>query len=130
MDTLEYLQRGGRIGRASAFLGTILSIKPILGLSDGVVVPLDRRRTAAKARARLLELVTERPLERVTVLHTLTPGIEAIRDEVVAAAGLDAAAWTSASWARWPVPTSAQGCTAWRSSRPALAPGDPRHDRA
>lgn len=92
VDTLEYLQRGGRIGRGSAFLGTVLSIKPILGLSSGVVVPLDRRRTAAKARARVFELVTERPLERATILHTLTPGIEAIRDEIAAATGLDAAA--------------------------------------
>ena len=90
VDTLEYLHRGGRIGRASAFLGTVLWIKPIIGLSDGVVVPLDRRRTAAKARARVLELVTERPLERATVLHTVTPGIEAIRDEVIEATGLDA----------------------------------------
>ena len=90
VDTLEFLQRGGRIGRASAFLGTVLSIKPILGLSDGVVVPLDRRRTAAKARARVLELVTERPIQRATVLHTVTPGIEGIRDEVAAAAGLPA----------------------------------------
>jgi len=89
VDTLEYLQRGGRIGRASAFVGTVLSIKPILGLSEGVVVPLDRRRTTAKARARVLELVTERPLDRATVLHTLTPGVEAIREEVCAAAGLD-----------------------------------------
>jgi DegV family protein with EDD domain len=91
VHTLEYLQRGGRIGRASAFLGTMLSIKPVLGLSEGVVVPLDRRRTDAKARARVLELVTEHPLERATVVHTVTPGIEAIRDEVVDATGLDPA---------------------------------------
>jgi DegV family protein with EDD domain len=92
VDTLEYLQRGGRIGRASAFLGSVLSIKPILGLSGGVVVPVDRRRTAAKARARILEILTERAVERATVLHTVTPGIEALRDEVVEATGLDAAA--------------------------------------
>jgi DegV family protein with EDD domain len=92
VDTLEYLQRGGRIGRASALLGTVLSIKPILGVADGVVVPLDRRRTAAKARARVLELVSGRPVERATVLHTLTPGIEVFRDEVAAAIGQDPAA--------------------------------------
>lgn len=89
VHTLEYLQRGGRIGRASAFLGTVLSIKPILGVSEGVVVPLDRRRTAAKARARVMELLTEHPVERATVVHTVTPGIEAVRDEVIAATGLD-----------------------------------------
>ncbi len=67
MDTLEYLQKGGRIGRASALLGTVLSIKPILSVEDGAVSTADKRRTAAKARARLLELVTERPVERATV---------------------------------------------------------------
>lgn len=91
VHTLEYLQRGGRIGRASAFLGTVLSIRPVLGVSEGVVVPLDRRRTDAKARARVLELVTEHPLERATIVHTVTPGIEALRDEVVDATGLDPA---------------------------------------
>jgi DegV family protein with EDD domain len=89
VDTLEYLQKGGRIGRASAFLGTVLSIKPILQVSDGVVGPLDRRRTAAKARERLLELVASRPVEQATVVHTVAPGIEAFRDEVAAAASLD-----------------------------------------
>jgi DegV family protein with EDD domain len=92
VDTLEYLQKGGRIGRASALLGTVLSIKPILGLADGVVVPVDRQRTAAKAHARLLELVAERSIERATVVHTMAPGIEAIRDEVATVIGLDPAA--------------------------------------
>jgi DegV family protein with EDD domain len=88
VDTLEYLQRGGRIGRASALLGTMLSIKPILFVEDGAVGTADKRRTAAKARARLLELVCERPIERATVLHTVTPGIESFRDEFATAAGL------------------------------------------
>jgi DegV family protein with EDD domain len=88
VDTLEYLQRGGRIGRASALLGTMLSIKPILFVEDGAVGTADKRRTAAKARARLLELACERPVERAIVLHTVTPGIESFRDEFAAAAGL------------------------------------------
>ena len=88
VDTLEYLQRGGRIGRASALLGTMLSVKPILHVVDGVVATADKRRTSAKARARLLELVSERPVERATVLHTVTPGIEGFRDELAAAVGL------------------------------------------
>jgi DegV family protein with EDD domain len=92
VDTLEYLQKGGRIGRASALLGTVLSIKPILGVQDGAVVPVDRVRTASKARARLMELLTERRVERVTVLHTVTPGIEAFRDDVALAVGLEPAA--------------------------------------
>ena len=53
-DTLEYLQKGGRIGRASAMVGTVLSIKPILTVVDGEVTALDRKRTMAKARTRIL----------------------------------------------------------------------------
>jgi DegV family protein with EDD domain len=59
VDTLEYLRRGGRIGRASALLGNALAIKPILGLSDGQIVPLERVRTASRAIARLEEIALE-----------------------------------------------------------------------
>jgi DegV family protein with EDD domain len=48
-DTLEYLQRGGRIGKAQAFLGSILRINPIIGLKDGEVFPFGRERSRAKA---------------------------------------------------------------------------------
>ncbi|MFV2062763.1 MAG: DegV family protein [Chloroflexota bacterium] len=89
VDTLEYLQKGGRIGRASALLGSVLSIKPILFVEDGAVATADKKRTSAKARARLLELATERPLERAVALHTMTPGIEEFADELAAASGLD-----------------------------------------
>jgi DegV family protein with EDD domain len=56
VDTLEYLRRGGRIGKAGALLGSALSIKPILGLRDGHIVPLERVRTSTRAIARLEEL--------------------------------------------------------------------------
>jgi DegV family protein with EDD domain len=92
VDTLDYLQKGGRIGRASALLGTVLSIKPILGVEGGVVVPVDRVRTASKARARLLELVAQHRVERATVLHTVTSGIDEFRDDVARVTGLEAAA--------------------------------------
>ena len=59
VDTLEYLRRGGRIGKAGALLGSALSIKPILGLRDGHIVPLERVRTSARAIARLEELAVE-----------------------------------------------------------------------
>jgi DegV family protein with EDD domain len=81
-DTLEYLQKGGRIGRASALLGSVLSIKPILGVEDGEVVALDRKRTSAKARTRLLELAAEQDLEEVAVLHTGAPDVEEFRVQV------------------------------------------------
>ncbi len=57
LDTLEYLQKGGRIGTASAIFGTMLSIKPILGIRDGLVVPVERVRTRGKALTRMGELV-------------------------------------------------------------------------
>ncbi|HWH64558.1 MAG TPA: DegV family protein, partial [Gaiellales bacterium] len=51
VDTLEYLQRGGRIGRAQAMVGGVLGVRPILTLRDGVVEPLRRVRGARRARA-------------------------------------------------------------------------------
>lgn len=48
-DTLEYLKRGGRIGRAQAFLGSMLRINPIITIKDGVVHPVARERSRAKA---------------------------------------------------------------------------------
>jgi DegV family protein with EDD domain len=48
-DTLEYLQRGGRIGKAQAFLGSLLKVNPIIGLKDGEVYPCARERSRAKA---------------------------------------------------------------------------------
>ncbi len=59
VDTLEFLRRGGRIGRAGALVGSALSIKPILGLRDGHIVPLERVRTSSRAIARLEELAVE-----------------------------------------------------------------------
>jgi DegV family protein with EDD domain len=48
-DTLEYLKRGGRIGGAQAFLGSILKLNPVLGIKDGEVYPIARERSRAKA---------------------------------------------------------------------------------
>jgi len=55
VDTLEYLQKGGRIGAASAFLGTLLKVKPILMLDEGVIKPVDKVRSKRKAIQRLLD---------------------------------------------------------------------------
>ena len=52
-DTLEYLKRGGRIGRAQAFLGSMLRVNPLITLKDGVVEPAGRTRSRAKAIERL-----------------------------------------------------------------------------
>jgi DegV family protein with EDD domain len=59
VDTLEYLEKGGRIGKAQAFVGTLLSIKPILCIKDGIVTPLERIRSRPKALARVKELLRE-----------------------------------------------------------------------
>jgi DegV family protein with EDD domain len=48
-DTLEYLERGGRIGKAQAFLGSLLKVNPIIGMKDGEVYPLARERSRTKA---------------------------------------------------------------------------------
>ena len=59
VDTLEFLHRGGRIGGASRFLGTLLNLKPILALEDGKVEGLEQIRTKTKAHERVLELIIE-----------------------------------------------------------------------
>jgi DegV family protein with EDD domain len=55
--TLEYLRRGGRIGRASALVGSVLQVKPVLTITDGQVAPLERVRTQERALTRVIELV-------------------------------------------------------------------------
>ena len=59
VDTLEFLRRGGRIGAASALLGTALAVKPILHVVDGSIVVRDKVRTAGRALARLVDLTVE-----------------------------------------------------------------------
>ena len=56
VDTLEHLRRGGRIGAASALLGSALAIKPLLTMADGRIKPIEKVRTAARALSRLEEL--------------------------------------------------------------------------
>ncbi len=58
VDTLEYLQKGGRIGAAKALLGSVLQVKPILGFVDGEVKAIESQRTRKKAMDRFIELVT------------------------------------------------------------------------
>jgi DegV family protein with EDD domain len=56
--TLEYLERGGRIGKAQAFLGSLLKVNPIIGLKDGEVYPVGRERSRARAIDRLYSFAT------------------------------------------------------------------------
>jgi DegV family protein with EDD domain len=77
VDTLEFLQRGGRIGKAAAFAGTLLQVKPILSIRDGEVVPVKRVRGERKAFAELaaaLDTETEdEPAYRLGVAHAAAP---------------------------------------------------------
>jgi DegV family protein with EDD domain len=59
LDTLEYLKRGGRIGAGKAFVGGLLNVKPILGVRDSKVVPIEQPRTKAKALERVGQMVAE-----------------------------------------------------------------------
>ena len=83
LETLAYLKKGGRISGAQAAIGTLLSVKPIIRVKDGVVDTVDKVRTRAKARERLIELICERPIERLSILHTMSPDVEAFRDAVL-----------------------------------------------
>ncbi|MBA4494753.1 DegV family protein [Paenactinomyces guangxiensis] len=61
VDTLEYLQKGGRIGKAAALVGSLLNIKPIISLNDeGEVYPIDKARGKNKAVSRVFELLQEK----------------------------------------------------------------------
>lgn len=77
IDTLEYLRLGGRIGGAQALLGTMLKMKPVLGLRDGAVEPVGRVRTRAKALAHVVELVREHQgkIEQCVVVHGVAPDV-------------------------------------------------------
>ena len=71
LDTLEYLQKGGRVGKAQAFVGSLLSVKPILTLEEGEVHPLERPRNHQRAMRRLVELTREKaPAARLGVVYS------------------------------------------------------------
>jgi DegV family protein with EDD domain len=73
-STLEYLQRGGRIGRAQAFLGSVLRLSPILAIRLGEIVPVARVRTRRKAMDRLVEILLAAGVpEEMSVMRTTDP---------------------------------------------------------
>jgi len=89
VDTLEYLAKGGRIGNARAFMGTLLKVKPILSLQDGAIEPCEQVRSKQKAQARMIEIAEEcagsnGPQAKVAVLNALVPEeAEALGRELV-----------------------------------------------
>ncbi len=93
VNTLEYLQKGGRIGGAKALLGEMLQIKPILCIKQGQVEPFEQQRTKRRALARLLEVVEEKcPKVRrrtcVSCKPTLHAEAEALAAELKTRIGL------------------------------------------
>jgi DegV family protein with EDD domain len=87
LDTLEYVRRGGRIGRARAYLGTLLSVKAILSIREGELYPEERVRTRARGLERLVQwAVRHQNVKRAAVGHSTTPDeAESIRQRLAMA---------------------------------------------
>ncbi len=79
-DGLEYLRKGGRLSAARAVVGTMLSVKPIITVTDGLVVMADKERSRAKARATVIASIAKAPIERLSILHTPTSTPEEVAD--------------------------------------------------
>jgi DegV family protein with EDD domain len=76
LDTLEFLKRGGRVGNARALLGTVLSIKPVIELRDGVVEEESKVRTRSRALKLLAAKAAEGKIEHLAVLHGNAPDLD------------------------------------------------------
>jgi DegV family protein with EDD domain len=76
LDTLEFLKRGGRVGNARALLGTVLSIKPVVELRDGIVEEAGKVRTRSKALRLLASKAAEGTVEHLSVLHGNAPDLD------------------------------------------------------
>ncbi|HBY98429.1 MAG: DegV family protein [Ardenticatenaceae bacterium] len=74
VETLDFLERGGRIGKAQALLGTMLNIKPMLILEEGEIEPLEKVRTRGRALDKLTEFVAEfGAIDSLTIIHNQSP---------------------------------------------------------
>ena len=72
-DTLEYLARGGRIGRAKSLIGSLLNVKPLLTLKNGEFVPVSQVRSKARGKERLLEFIKSlKDIEDLCVIYSCT----------------------------------------------------------
>jgi DegV family protein with EDD domain len=85
VETLEYLRRGGRIGAASALLGTALSIRPLLHFEQGSVEVVGKVRTRQRSLARMAErFEADYPVESVTVFHADAPDVDVFTEMLAA----------------------------------------------
>ena len=60
-----------------------MSVKPIIAVEAGTVETADKPRTRSKSRERCIELICARPIERIAILHTISPDVEAFREEML-----------------------------------------------
>ncbi|TMF39317.1 MAG: DegV family protein [Chloroflexi bacterium] len=75
LDTLRYVEMGGRLSRAQAMIGTMLDLKPLLLVADREIKSVDRVRTRSRAIPRMIEFFrTEMPVETLAVMHAQAPG--------------------------------------------------------
>ncbi|NCX04201.1 MAG: DegV family protein [Actinobacteria bacterium] len=79
LDTLDNLKKGGRIGGAKAMLATVMSIKPLISITNGLVEEAGKQRTRSKALAHLVDILRhqEVPIERLAVLNAQCSDIDA-----------------------------------------------------
>jgi fatty acid kinase fatty acid binding subunit len=77
LDTLEYLKKGGRIGGARALAGSMLSIKPVISVTDGVVQEAGKVRTRGKALQFIVDRIPHGKVEMISVLHAGAPDLDA-----------------------------------------------------
>ena len=79
LDTLDNLKKGGRIGGAKAMLATVMSIKPLISVTNGLVEEAGKQRTRSKALARLVEILRnqEVPIERLAILNAQCSDVDA-----------------------------------------------------
>ena len=84
VESLDYLERGGRLGRAQALLGTMLGIKPLLIIEEGEIQPLEKVRTRTNALEKLFEFITEFPhIEKMTLIKGIeSAGMEELLQRI------------------------------------------------
>ncbi|MEC9270529.1 MAG: DegV family protein [Actinomycetota bacterium] len=84
LDTLENLRKGGRIGAAQSLLGSMLSIKPLIEVRDGVVEPAGKQRTRSKALSYLVGVVEKHAerIESIYVLHAACDDVDSFVEQI------------------------------------------------
>jgi DegV family protein with EDD domain len=80
LDTLDHIRKSGRIGNARALLGSMLSIKPIIEIKEGIVEEVAKVRTRSKALKELASKAGEQKIEHLAVLHGNAPDLEELLD--------------------------------------------------